>query len=677
MSTVAVEQIRKRDGRVVPFDPGKIERAIARAVRSVQQADDQLVSRLAGAVCLRVEAEAPPEPAVPSVELVQDAIERALLETGNTRIARSYILYRARRNRIREAKSELMEAVEEILREGDVEGIAACRTPSVKMLEVGAAASREYYLKRFIPEEAADAHIRGDLHIHDIEHYAKTFNSFQIPVSRLLTEGFTTAFGSVRPAKRPASAMGLCALALQQAQNECFGGQSFSALDRDLARVLGPNVDEGELQQALEGFIYDLNTLHSRAGGQVPYSSVAIGLETSPVGRMVSRAILKAFMKGLGRGEPALYPNLTFKIQAGTNFEPESPNHDLYQLALEVAAHRMLPNFAFVDAPANAACGAEITYLSGCARIGVDRHEAPLDSGRGNLATVSINLPRIVLKARRGSLAVGKLLETQLQIAGRQLLHRVDALGRLKARDLPFVMGQGLYAGSGELTPDDPIASALRHGTLAIAFVGLAEALLLLEGQHHGSSDRANERGLALVRQMREFTDALSEQHDRNFALYGSHADAPARRFAALDRRDFGVIEGVTDKPWYTSSFHLPADFSVAVSDLLRIEAPYHELCNAGHLTVVELSGPPEIPAVDRLLRQMREGGIAYGGISFPLDHCATCRVAGTFPDGCPECGAPAPQLIRVRRHAGYLSPIATFSAAKRAELAARVPTEI
>lgn len=674
--TVTLEQIRKRDGRVVPFSAIQIETAIARAVSSVQHLDDRLVRELTADVCARVEAEAPPEPAVASVELVQDAIERALLEAGHVRIARSYILYRARRNRIREAKSELLDAVDEILGD-DSDGVGgeSRPTPALKMLQVGAAASREYYLKRFIPEESADAHIRGDLHIHDLEHYASTFNSFQIPLASLLTHGFATEFGSVRPAKRPGSALGLASLALQQAQNECFGGQSFSAFDRDLAQVLGAEVNEAELFQAIESFLYDLNTMHSRSGGQVPYSSVAVGLDTSPTGRRITRAVLEAFVRGLGRGEPAIYPNLTFKLKRGVNVDPVDPNYDLLQLAIEVAARRMMPNFAFVDAPFNRACGDGVTYLSGCARIASDRHGAPLDVGRANLATVSINLPRIVLKARRGRLDAEKLLDTELQIAGRQLLHRAEALSRLKVRDLPFLMGQGHYWGAADLALDEPIALALRHGTLALSFVGLAEALVLLEGQHHGQSTRAQERGLALVRRMREFADHLSAEHDLNVVLYGAHADAPAGRFAGLDRKDFGTIPQVTDKAWYTSSFHLPADFAIGASDLLRLEAPYQELCNGGHLTVVEFATAPDAADVAHLLGQMSEAGIGHGALSFPLDHCASCRLTGTFSDGCPQCGTPASLLVRVRRQAGYLGHLASCSAAKRAEIEARVPT--
>ncbi len=681
MAKTLIEQIRKRDGRVVPFDPDKIEIAIARAVRSVQQADDRLARELTADVCARVGADAPPEPAVPSVELVQDAIERSLLAAGHLRIARSYTLYRARRNRIREAKSELLDAVDEILREEeDGEGIqtdrrSTSRGPALKMLQVGAAASREYYLKRLIPEESADAHIRGDLHIHDIEHYAKTFNSFQIPLARLLSGGFATEHGSVRSAKRPGSALGLAALALQQAQNECFGGQSFSAFDRDLARVLGPEVSEAELFQATEGFIYDLNTLHSRAGGQVPYSSVALGLDTSPTGRMVTGAVLRAFVRGLGRGEPAIYPNLTFKVKRGVNLDPGDPNYDLFQLAIEVAARRLMPNFAFLDAPFNARLGADLTYLSGCARIPADRRGAPLDAGRGNVATVSINLPRLVLKARRGNLSFDHLLDTTLAIAGRQLLHRADVLGRLRVRDFPFLMGQGLYAGSADLAPDDAIDPALRHGTLALSFVGLAEALILLTGKHHGQSEAAQERGLSIVQQMRAFVDRLSAESNRNFVLYGAHSDAPVGRFVALDRREFGEVPQVTDKAWYASSFGLPVDFAIDAARLFALEAPYQELCEGGHLTIVEFASPPDPPAVERLLRAMLASGIGHGALSFPLDHCPACSTSGTFAGACPECGAPSAQVVRMRRQAAYLGPDATCSAAKLAEIAARVPT--
>ncbi len=672
-----LEQIRKRDGRIVPFDDRKIRGAVAKAVEAVQASDDGLIRELCNEVITRVELEAPVEPAVPSVELVQEVIERVLLETGHTRTAKAFILYRARRNRIREAKTELLDSVHEILGEGGIAQYQGPPTPSAKMLQIGAMASREYYLKRLIPEEAADAHIRGDIHIHDLEHYAKTVGSYQIPLARLLEEGFATEFGTVRPARRPASAAGLAALALQQSQNDCFGGQSFSRFDADFSRVLDKDVAEDELFQAMEGFIYDLNTLHSRAGGQVPYSSVSLGLDTSEAGRKVTRAMLQAFGRGLGRGEPAIFPNLTFKLERGINLDPGDPNRDLFDLALEVASHRMLPNFAFLDAPANAATFDDATYLSCCARILPDRFGADLAGGRGNVATVSINLPRIVLKARRSRLDFDRLLDTTLDLAKRQLLHRLRTLGRLRARELPFLMGQSFHAGAAGLGPDDAIAPALRHGTLSLGFVGLAEALVLLTGSHHGESQEAQERGLALVRRLRESVDRFALEHDVNAGLYGSFADAMASRFAQLDRRDFGPIPGVTDRGYYSSSYHLPPAFELGAADLLRLEAPYHALCNAGHLTIAELSGPPEPRDLERLLRQMLGAGVAHGGVSFPLDHCAGCQLTGTFPDGCPECGTPAPLLVRVRRHSGYLNPLSRFAPAKLKELQDRTLTRL
>lgn len=673
----ALEQVRKRDGRTVPFDERKIHGAIAKAVSAVQAADEDLIRELCGEVIGRVEQEAPVEPALPTVELVQDVIEKVLLEGGYTRIAKAFILYRARRNRIREAKTELLDAVAEILGDAGLERHQGQATPSAKMLQIGVTASREYYLKRLIPEEAADAHIRGDIHIHDLEHYAKTVGSYQIPLAHLLECGFSTEFGTVRPARRPASGAGLAALALQQAQNDCFGGQSFSQFDADLARVLGAEVDDAELFQAMEGLVYDLNTLHSRAGGQVPYSSLSLGLDTSPTGRKVTRAVLEAFMRGLGRGEPAIYPNLTFKVKRGVNLDAGDPNRDLFELALEVAANRMLPNFALLDAPANVEQGDDATYLSCCARVLPDRFGADLAVGRGNVATVSINLPRIVLKARRGRLDFDRLLDNTLDLAKRNLLHRFRTLCALRPRELPFLMGQGFYAGAAALGPEDAIADALKHGTLSLGFVGLAEALILLTGQHHGVSAEAQERGVALVRKMRESVDRFAEENEVNAGLYGCFADSMASRFAAQDLRDFGLITGVTDKPYYTSSFHVPGSVELSAADLFRLESPYHALCNAGHLTLVDLSGPPEPRELERLLRQMLSAGVAHGGASFPLDHCATCQITGTFPDGCPECGTPAAALVRVRRHSGYLSPLGRFSPAKQAELRDRALTRL
>lgn len=670
MPSTTLEQIRKRDGRIVPFDRAKIVHAILKAARSVQVVDPQQAEDLADRVISLVALESPE---ISGVERVQDAIEKVLIDEGQVRIARAFILYRARRSRIREAKTELMMAVEEILAEVEHdEGSLPC-SPSEKMQRIGATASTEFYLKRYLPEEMADAHLRGDLHIQDLEHYAKAPNSFVIPLERLLRRGYRTEFGTVRPPKRAHSAARLAAIALQAAQNDCFGGQVFAGFDAALAAALPPETSDGELIQAMESLIYDLNMLHSRAGGQVPYSTLTLGLDPAPTARRVARALLEAYGRGLGRGEPAVYPNLVFMVQSGRNFLPQDPNHDLFELAMAVASSRMQPTFAFLDAPHNQ--DQRITYLSGCARLAPDRHGILATEGRGAVATVALNLPRIALKARRDRLDPMSLLERQARLAIRTLIHRLGALSSLKARELPFLMGERLYAGSESLSPHDEVGAALRHGQLALSFVGLAEMLKLWVGGHHGEREDAQELGLEVVGKLRGWVDEASEQHDLNVVLYGQQGSKAAVRFPLLDARDHGELAGVTDKPYYTSSFALPVDFVIDAGRKITIEAPYHALCSGGHLTTIEWAAPPDRPEeLHSLLVRMAEAGIGQGAVNFPLDHCGHCGYVGLIPDTCPRCLVADAEIRRIRRMAGYLAPLERFGPAKLEELKARTP---
>lgn len=667
--SMPIEQIKKRDGRIVPFDRTKILRAIKKAAQTVHGSDGALAETLTDSVVAAIEELA--DGALPTVELIQDAIEKALLEGGHGRIAKAFILYRARRSRIREAKTELMDAVEEILAEVDRDELALPCSPSEKMLRIGATASKEFYLKRMLPEEIADAHLRGDLYLQDLEHYAKAPNSFVIPLERLLRDGYRSEHGAVRPPKRAHTAASVAAIALQAAQNDCFGGQAFSRFDGAMAAVLPAETSPGEIDQAMEGLVYNLNMLHSRTGGQVPYSTLSIGLDSSPMARQVAFSVLDAFERGLGRGEPAIYPNLVFLCQEGVNLRPEDPNHDLYLRALEVASRRMQPTFAFLDAPFN--LDRDLAYLSGCARLADDRFGVRECAGRGSLGTISLNLPRIALRAKRDRLDVFQLLERQVQLGLRALVHRFGVLGALKMSELPFLVGEQLYAGSSALRRQDEVAEALRHGQLGFGFVGLAEMLLILEGAHHGQSEVAQALGLRIVRLLRDAIDAASQANDLNMALYGQLADRSATRFPLLDRRDYGVVGGVTDKGYYTSAFSLPADFEIDASARIRLEAPYHAICNGGHLTAIEWEAPEtDGTRLAALLASMREAGIGHGAVNFPLDHCSTCGHQGIIERDCPACQAPAATIRRIRRLAGYLAPLERFSPGKLEELKAR-----
>lgn len=656
MIVSTIEQIKKRDGRIVAFDRKKITTAIMKASQAVQGAEYRHAEELTDQVIREVLLE---KPDLPTVEQIQDAIEGVLLKHGHRRTAKAFILYRARRSRIREGKTELLDTVAEILKEINPENANIANSPSAKLLSIGAAASKEFYLKRLLPERIADAHLRGELHIHDLEHYSKSPNSFVIPLAKLLSEGFQAGYGFIRPPKRPRSVASLAHVILQSAQNDSFGAQCFHHFDRDLAGALG-TVNEAELFQAIEGLVYDLNTVYSRVGMQVPFSSISLGLDTSETGRMVTRSILQAFRNGLGRGESPIFPNIAFLLKDGVNLRANDPNHDLYRMALEVAAERMMPSFVFLDAPFN---DEDTVYFSGCNRI-----PAPA-VGRGNVASVTLNLPRIALRAKLRGFDPFKLLDQAFELAATQLRNRLELLSQLRTKDLPFIMGQGLYASADTLRPEESIGLALERGTLSIGFIGLAEALVALTGKHHGEDEQSFELGHRMLKHLRERCDALSEETGLRIGLYASQSDSLSGRLLRLDRREFGVLQGVTDKEYYTPSFHLPPAFQTTVQTKLEREAPFHALCNHGHFTALELEKTEDLEA---LVLAAREAGCGQIAFNLPADRCLGCGFTGKAPETCPQCGSS--DIHRVERLSGYLAPLDRFSPAKLAELRDRVP---
>ena len=673
---IPFQEIRKRDGRVVPFDPNKITEAIFKAVRAVGGSNREIAENLTGQV-IHYLSTTGYSGVIPTVEEVQDAVEKTLIENGHARTAKAYILYRDRRTRIREAKSDLMDAVKEILIETNRENANISNSPSAKMFQIAAAASKKYYLSNLLPEEFAQAHMDGTFHIHDLDYYSKTLNCLQIDLGRLLKEGFNTGYGYIRPPQRIATAAAQAAIILQSNQNDMFGGQSFPHFDRDLGEgIRSFKVKPGyeEIYQAMEGLIYNLNTMCSRAGGQVPFSSLNLGIDTTAEGRAVSRAVLEAFGRGLGRGETPVFPNLVFRVKRGVNFSPGDPNYDLYALALQVAARRMNPTFSFMDSSFNAPYGDEVSYMGCRTRVIANRHGPEVSAGRGNIAAVTLNLPRLALSCRGQMELFFVQLDRLLRLAARQLLHRFEVLSRLRVKDLPFLMGEKLYLGSENLSQDDTIREVIKNGTLAVGYIGLAETLCMLIGKHHGEDAEAQQLGLNIVEQMRRRMDQFSEEYDLNFVLLATPAEGLAGRFVEIDRERYGILPGITDKDYYTNSFHLPVNFAITMADKIALEGEYHRLCNAGHISYVELEAPPgdNFEAVDRIVRQMAAADMGYGGINFPVDECSRCGFSGVIAGSCPQCGSGA--IRRIRRITGYLSIEERFNAAKRHELHDRRP---
>ncbi len=663
--------IRKRDGREVPFDQAKITEAIFKAAQAIGGDDRQLAEMLAGKVVDYLKGKF--DDADFGVEDVQDAVEKVLIEDGHAKTAKAFILYRNQRTRIREGESELVETIAKIIREADKSNANITNGPSAKMLQVASAAMKSFNLRHVLPEEMSEAHRAGDMHIHDLDFYGTCPNCIQIPLAKLLTNGFNNGHGFIRSPKRPASAAALAAIVLQSSQNDMYGGQSFAAFDRDMAPFFA-KASEEEAFQASESLVFNLNSMHSRAGAQVPFSSLNLGADTSPAGRMVTRNILLAHEKGLGHGESPIFPNIIFRVKKGVNLNPGDPNYDLLKLAIRVAARRMNPTFSFMDSSFNAPYGDQVAYMGCRTRVMANRKGSEISDGRGNLSFTTINLPRLALKAKGNVSRFMEDLARKEDLAIRQLYHRYRTQCNIRVRDIPFVFGQGLYLGSEGLKPDDTIEQAIQHGTLSVGFVGLAEALILLTGRHHGQDAASDRLGHEIVAHLRKACDQAADAYDLNYTLIATPAEQVAGRFHNLDLAEFGEIEGVTGKGYYTNSFHVPVSFPIAAFDKIRIEGAYHKYCNAGHISYVEFDAPPihNLGAVESIIRHFAASDAGYAGVNFPLDYCESCTFLGTIHgDTCPVCGQSA--IRRVRRITGYLSTVDRFNDAKVCELKQRV----
>lgn len=663
--------IRKRDGREVPFDDAKITDAIFKAARAVGGEDRQTAMELTIDVLKMLKKKY--NGTTFGVEDVQDVVEKVLIEAGHARTAKAYILYRDKRTRIRDAKSDLMDVVEEILEETSKENANISNSPSAKMLQIASAASKKYYLTRLIPEEFSQAHQRGDIHIHDLDFYGKTLTCVQIPLGRLLAEGFDNGHGYIRPPKRPNSATALAAIILQSSQNDMHGGQSFAFFDRDIAPYV-ENASDDETYQAMEALVYNLNSMHSRAGAQVPFSSINVGTETSEAARKVTRNLILAYEAGLGRGENPIFPNIIFRVQEGVNFNPGDPNYDLFKLALRVAAKRLNPTFSFMDSSFNKEWGDQVSYMGCRTRVMANRRGPAVTDGRGNLSFTTINLPRVAIQAERDMDKFFRDLDRLVNLAIRQLYHRFEVQAKLKVKDMSFVMGQGLYLNSQGLKDCDPIRDAIVNGTLSVGFIGLAETLTALTGRHHGEDKESQKLGEQIVAHLRRRIDEACEEYDLNFTLLATPAEGLSGRFIAMDRKDYGIIPGVTNKEYYTNSFHIPVSFPISSFDKISLEGVYHKYCNAGHISYVEMASPPvhNPEAMETIIRHMKESDMGYAAVNFPVDFCTGCNTIGVInEDACPRCGSTA--IRRVRRITGYLSTVDRFNDSKVAELRDRI----
>ena len=594
-------------------------------------------------------------------------------------------------------------------------------SPMGAMLQYGANTAKEYNLEYLIKPAIAELHRDGWIRIHDLDFYAWTTTCTQIELRKLFKNGFNTGHGHLRAPKSIGSYAALAAIAIQSNQNDQHGGQSVVDFDyamaegvrytyqkylkegyeicerlndlKDKAWILDYAMEKTtrDTYQAMEGFIHNLNTMHSRAGAQVPFSSINYGTDTSWEGRLAIEQLLLATEAGLGHGETPIFPIQIFRVKEGVNYNPDDPNYDLFKLAMKVSAKRLFPNFAFIDAPFNLQYykpghpETEVAYMGCRTRVmgNVYDPSREIAPGRGNLSFTSINLPRLGIESKGDYLTFFKLLDKMLDATMQQLLDRYKIQASRIVRNFPFLMGEGVWMDSEGLAPDDTVGEVLKHGTLSIGFCGLAECLVALNGRHHGEDEFSQELGLRIVGYIRDYCNRKSTELGMNVTCLATPAESLAGRLLRSDRERYGIIEGVTDREYYTNSFHVPVYYHLPALKKIDIEAPYHALTNAGHISYVELDGDPtkNLAAFERVVRHMKEAGIGYGSINHPVDRDPVCGFNGIINDTCPCCGrseADGVPFERIRRITGYLvGTLDKWNNAKRAEERDRVKHEV
>ncbi len=766
-----ITKIQKRDGRIVTFNIEKIANAIYKAAESMGGSDYDEALEIAGRVCDYIESSEKNK--IPSVEEIQDAVEKILIEEGHASTAKAYILYRANRTRVREMNTKIMKIYEDLTftsakdsdvkrENANIDGDTAMGT----MLKYGSCGAKEFYEMYVLDPAFAKAHSEGDIHIHDLDFYTLTTTCTQIDLTKLFTGGFSTGHGHLRTPNEISSYAALACIAIQSNQNDQHGGQSIPKFDYDMAegvkktfihryrdniirslelldgvedaetyvkkylheledKGLKPTLsmtdeykaaeteylkkycDDAQIAkiqkfsyetsvketdkatyQAMEALIHNLNTMNSRAGAQTPFSSINYGTDISTEGRMVIRNVLLAQDAGLGNGETPIFPIHIFKVKEGINYNEGDPNYDLFKLACRVSAKRLFPNFSFIDAPYNLQYykpgnpDTEIAYMGCRTRVIGNAYDPTREivTGRGNLSFTSINLPRLAIEAKGNIDLFYEKLDAMMDLVVDQLLSRFKIQSQKKVKNFPFLMGQGVWLDSDKLGYDDEVGEVLKHGTLSMGFIGLAECLKSLTGKHHGESEESRKLGLEIIGRMRQRMEDETAKRKLNFSLLATPAEGLSGRFVRIDREKYGVIAGVTDREYYTNSFHVPVYYPCNAFTKIKIEAPYHALTNAGHISYVELDGDPlqNLSAFEKIIRCMKESGIGYGSINHPVDRDPCCGFTGIIGDTCPKCGRKETEgsygFERIRRITGYLvGTLDRFNNAKRAEVADRV----
>ena len=687
----------KRDGREVEFNSSKIANAIQKAATEVGvKLRTSQIFDIVQKVINYIEMTGNDRV---SVEEVQNLVEKALGDTSLKSVVIAYRNYRKERTKVREIKSDLMKAIGKIGVETDRDNANVGNNFSSKLLRI-ASESNKWHNLATMPKHLSKGHEVGDLYYHDLDSYNLTTNCLHIPTRELLEKGFNTGYGTINAPRRIETAAELSCILLQSTQNDMFGGQSHPDFDNDMAVFVKPTrdeikkefieleIDESKLNelvekrlrkrihQAMQGVVYNLNTMHSRAGSQVPFSSINLGIPNSEDAALVCEIFLLEYEKGLGKGEQPIFPNIIFRVKEGINREKEDKYYYLYELACKVAAKRMNPTFMNIDAdfnkyyydkgyiPATMGCR---TYLM------KNVNGEPGCKGRGNIAPTTINLPRIGIQAEGNIDKFFHILDERLETAKESLMHRYSVLKKLRVKDLPFVAGQHLMKGSENLNQDDSIEPILKQGTWGIGFIGLAETLTALIGSHHGESEEARELGVKIITYLRQYCDKLCNETNLNWSAYATPAEGLSGKFIKQDQKMFGLIKGVTDKEYYTNSFHVPVGCPISITKKIDIEAPYHSLCNGGHISYLEVDDCPTGEAImDILNYAYKKTNISYLGINFHIRYCKDC---GTYLKNedkvCPNCKGN--DIQGVSRVTGYLSLDERFGPGKYHEREDRI----
>ncbi|MDE6007050.1 MAG: anaerobic ribonucleoside triphosphate reductase [Muribaculaceae bacterium] len=730
-----IQTVVKRDGRIVGYNEEKIKAAIRKAMLTTDLGEDEgLIQKITDRIGMGGDEQM-------TVEGIQDRVEIELMKSARKDVAKRYIAYRDQRSIARRAKTrdifiEIIEAKNnDITREN---ANMNTDSPAGMMMKFASETTKPFVDDYLLSAEAKQAVKNNYIHIHDKDYYpTKSLTCVQHPLDKILRRGFTAGHGESRPAKRIETASVIACISLETAQNEMHGGQAIPAFDfylapfvrssfieevktiealsgEDLADMYDMELDDythksleglhgrerylqhainktvGRVHQAMEAFIHNMNTIHSRGGNQVVFSSINYGTDTSAEGRCVIRELLHSTMEGVGNGATAIFPIQIWKKKRGVNYEPDDRNYDLYKLACKVTARRFFPNFLNLDATFNQTDEwkaddpkryiHEVATMGCRTRVFENRYGAKTSIGRGNLSFTTINIVRLAIEVMNICDKEERIrrffesLDHILDVTARQLNDRFNFQKSALAKQFPLVMST-LWNGSDTLGPNDTIESVINQGTLGIGFIGLAECLIALTGKHHGESEEAQALGLKIVSHMRSRANEFSEKYAHNYSILATPAEGLAGRFTKRDRKSFGEIKGVTDKDYYTNSNHVPVYYHCSPRHKAKVEAPYHALTGGGHIFYVELDGDAthNEEAIMQIVDMMDKYNMGYGSVNHNRNHCPGCGYenADSSMTHCPKCGS---KFETIQRITGYLvGTTERWNSGKLAELHDRV----